>query len=250
MSMAAVAIGTAAVGIAEFGIGASKASKAKKEAAHLEQTRPKASISGQIKDDLSLAESDLSNGISSKALQAYTEQQDKGMSTGISAIQRMGGSANNIGDLFGKSLEGAGSLAMIQEQSRQQKVANLVRARQSYANEEEKVFEFNEWKPWADEVQANAQAKQAASNMEMAGINTVVSAGTSYAGAKGSANALDKANSQQLAMMKEYLGKYGQNKETPTPSESIVPSMFNKVVTPDAPQTYKGGYNFNNYIIN
>lgn len=236
MLLGAVMVGEAAW---KIGSGLVKAGKAKKEAAHLDQTRPKASISGEIKDDLSLAESDLSNGISSKALQAYTEQQDKGMSTGVSTIQRMGGSANNIGDLFGKSQEGAGSLAMLQEQSRQQKVANLIRSRQAYANEEQKVFEFNEWKPWADKAQANSQAKQAASNEINSGIDTAFSAATGFAGNKISSAATDKANSQELKKMQMYFDSGGGSRNQTPQNVDTQGSSFNKGT----------GYNFNSYLL-
>lgn len=222
--------------------------KAKKEAAHLEQTRPKASISGQIKSDLSLAESELAGGISPQAARAYTEQSDKALGTGVSAIQRMGGGANNIADLFGKSLEGANTLAVLQEQTRQQKVQNLVRARQQYAQEEQKVFEFNEWMPWADKAQANAQKMQQAAQMKQKGIGDIFGAGESFVASMGQQKGLEQERNFQKEMMGMYFG--GGNKQAPNPltanGDAVGSFMSNRQGVD--PSLIPHNYNYGTYL--
>lgn len=164
-----------------------KASKARKEAAKLAASRPKYEPSPYYKDAVSLAQSELSTGMSGEAKNAYEQGIDRSLSTSLNAIMKSGGSANNIAEVFDGSNQGRQRLAMMKDNLRLNQIGNLVRAQQLGSEEREKGFQFNEWAPWADAAKANAGERTAADQQIWSGINTVGSAAGSYFGAKGGA---------------------------------------------------------------
>lgn len=172
MSWAAVAV--AGVGAVETGIGAAKASKARKRAAQLNATRPKESISPETKEAVSLQESELS-----KPTNPYGDQ-DRDFTNSLDAILKGGGDANSIGQLFSSDQAGRGRQAAMQEQIRLAKVNNLVASLKGEGQERQDVFGFNEWMPWADASQANAAERQSDQAMVYGGINTAVSGMAGY----------------------------------------------------------------------
>jgi len=184
MSMATIAIGTAAVGAGEAAVGLIKGAKAKKAGAELDKNRPKYNISPYASRDVSMAESSLSGGMGGEATQAYTEGIDKSFSSTLNAILKSGGSGNTISSVFGNTQDGYRNLALMKEQMRMQKMDELVKSHQYYNNELDKEFGINKLDPWKDNKQAVAVEKQNASNLVTSGINTAVSAGMNYLGEK------------------------------------------------------------------
>lgn len=172
MSWAAVAV--AGVGAVEAGIGAAKASKARKRAAQLNATRPKEAISPETKQSVSLLESELS-----KPQNPYGDQ-DRDFTNSLSAILKGGGDPNSIGELFSSDQVGRARMATMQEQIRLAKVNNLVSALRGEGQERQDVFGFNEWAPYADAAQANAAERQSDQSMIYGGINTAVSGLAGY----------------------------------------------------------------------
>jgi hypothetical protein len=168
------------IGLAETAIGMINAGKAKKKAAQLAASRPKYQESPYIKDELSLAESELSTGMSGAASNAYEQGIDRDLSSSLNTILKGGGSVNNVAEVFGQSTQGRQRLALMKENLRLNQVNNLVRAQQDSTEQREKAFQFNQWAPWADQSQANAQARTAAQGQIMSGINTIGSAGMGY----------------------------------------------------------------------
>lgn len=162
------------VGAVEAGIGAEKASKAKKRAAQLNQTRPKESISPETQEAVSLEASELS-----RPNNPYGDQ-DRDFTNSLGAILKGGGDPNSIGSLFSSDNAGRARMATMQEQIRLQKVNNLVSSLRGEGQERQDVFGFNEWAPWADSAQANAQEKQADQSEIYGGINTAVSGLAGY----------------------------------------------------------------------
>lgn len=172
--MAGTTLGASAVlGLGEAAIGFLQQGQANKKAKELAASRPKLAPSQYLKDDLSLAESDLSNGMSAEAKTAYESDMDKSLSSSLGAITRMGGSPNDVGSVFANSATGRARLAIMKDNLRLSKITNLSRARSASEEEREKEFQFNEWAPWADKAQANAQAKQTAQSEIYGGLNTV-----------------------------------------------------------------------------
>lgn len=153
--------------------GAVKEGKAKNEAANLQRTRPKRTTSSFANDDLALSKSELQQGMSADAERAYDTLENKQLSTSLDAILKSGGSVNSVGEVFGKSNEGRANLAIIKDQSRLARVNNLVRSYQMENEETQANFAANEFAPWKDNAEANAEARKAAAQQETAGINTI-----------------------------------------------------------------------------
>lgn len=160
------------LGTGEAVVGLINAGKAKREAAKLEASRPKYKESPYYKDALSLAQSELSTGMSAEAKNAYEQGISRDLSTSLDAILKGGGSVNNVAQVFDQSQQGRQRLTLMKENLRMNNVNNLVRAQQLNEEQREKAFQFNEWAPWADKAQANAKARQGAEDMIWAGVNT------------------------------------------------------------------------------
>lgn len=168
----------------ESAVGLINSFKTKKEAAELAKTRPVRQISPLVGENLSLAENELGNGMSSKAQAAYNAQLDRQQAGSLSAILRGGGDVNNISDVYGAGEEGRQRLAMITDQLRLKQIDNLVKARDNMVDEEDKNFLFNKYAPWADKSQAVAQQRQAANQQIWSGLQTFTGALSGIAGEK------------------------------------------------------------------
>jgi len=172
----------AGIGVAQTVVGLIGSGKAKREAARLQGLRPKYKESPYYKDALSLAESELSTGMSADAENAYEQGTDRDLSTSLNAILQGGGSVNNVAQVFDQSQQGRQRLSLMKENLRLNQINNVVKAQQLNEEEREKAFQFNEFAPWADKAQANAEARKNASNMIWSGINSVGSAAMSAFG--------------------------------------------------------------------
>lgn len=166
------AVVSGVLGLGEAAVGLINAGKAKKEAAALKASRPKLKASPYLKDQLSLAESELSNGMSAEAKSAYEEGLDKTLSTSLGTAMRLGGSPNDVGSIFANNADGRARLAMMKDNLRLNEITNLTRAQDANEEERQKEFQFNDWAPWADASQANAQAKQTAQSEIFSGLGT------------------------------------------------------------------------------
>lgn len=170
----------AALGAAQAVTGLFKSGKAKKEAAELERTRPELGDSPFVEDQLSLAKSELSTGMSGAAESAYEQGLSRDLSTSLDAILKSGGDVNNVADIFDRSQTGRQRLSLMKENLRLSQINNLVNAQGAAENERLQQFQFNEFMPWSDKAQANAQARQGAEGMIWGGLQTLGSAATSY----------------------------------------------------------------------
>ena len=178
--MAAPLLIPAALGAAQTVAGLFKSGKAKREAAELERTRPKIGDSPFIEDQLSLAKSELSNGMSGAAENAFEQGLSRDLSTSLDAILKSGGDVNNVADIFDRSATGRQRLSLMKENLRLNQINNLVNAQGAAENERLQQFQFNEAAPWFDKARANAQARQGAEGMIWGGLQTFGSAATSF----------------------------------------------------------------------
>lgn len=169
----AVGAGTVIYGAVSGGV---KKKKATKEASKLQATRPKLGNSQYAQDQVSLAESELSTGVSGKVSQAYEEGADKDFSSSLSAILKGGGDVNNVGDLFSNKEAGRARLSLMQENLRLNQITNLQRAQTNAESDQKQQFEFNNWMPWADAAQGNAQAREQAQGQINNSINSGIAA--------------------------------------------------------------------------
>lgn len=203
-----------ALGLGEAAMGLINAGKANKQAAELERSRPKLTDSPYLKDQLHLAESDLSTGMSAGAKYAYESDMDRSLSSSLGAITRLGGSPNNVGDIFSADANGRARLAIMKDNLRLQQITNLTRAQDASEEERQKQFEFNEWMPWADKAQANAKARESAENEIFSGINTAGAGAMRFGQQQTSA-------SQFSSYLKTAMG--GGGKTTPPPATTPTP---------------------------
>lgn len=188
------AIVAGAAGLAKTITGLIGGGKAKREAARLAASRPKLTESPYVKDQLRLAQSELARGMSSEADNAYNQLTDRDLSSSIGAILKGGGSVNNIADVFDNSQQGRQRYALMRENLRLNQINNLERANAAADNERRQIFDFNEWRKWADASQSNAAARAQANSQIWGGIDALGSAAISYAGMKNSENMAELNN--------------------------------------------------------
>src|SRR6185503_4614733 len=117
-------------GAAQAAVGLIGSGKAKREAERLQGLRPKYKESPYYKDALSLAQSELSTGMSADAEKAYEQGIDRDLSTSLNAILQGGGSVNNVAELFDASQQGRKRLSLMKENLRLNQINNVVRAQQ------------------------------------------------------------------------------------------------------------------------
>jgi hypothetical protein len=171
----AQSIPATALGVAQTVTGLINSKKTKKEAARLAATRPKLEASPYIDDQLSLAQSELSSGMSGAAERAYEEGLSRDVSSSLDAILKGGGDVNNVAEIFDRSAVGRQRLSLMKENLRLSQIGNLVNAQNAAENQRQQMFQFNEAAPWFDAARANAQGRQKAQDMIWGGLQTVAS---------------------------------------------------------------------------
>jgi|SRR5579863_5122747 len=180
------------IGLGEAAVGFINTEKAAKRAKESGATRPKLAPSSYTKDQISLAESELSTGMSGAAKTAYEQDMDKSLSTSLGTSLRMGGTPNNVGSIFANSAEGRARLAIMKDNLRLSQIRNLYEAQGTSEEEREKEFEFNNWRPWADAAQSNAVAKETGQSEIFSGLNTAAGGVMRYGQEKSSADQFAK----------------------------------------------------------
>lgn len=168
------------IGLGEVAVGLINSSKAKKKAAELSKTRPTLKDSPYLKEQLALTESELSTGMSAGAKTAYEEDIDRGQSTSLGTALRMGGTPNTVSAVMAESNNGRQKLAIMKDQLRLAEIDRLARTQDAMEEFRQQRLQFNEWAPWADESQANAEARKAAQSEIFSGINTAAGGAMRY----------------------------------------------------------------------
>lgn len=150
-------------------------SKANAEANYLERTKPVKKTSQFDRDALAQSESDLANPLSAETEQAYEDNQDRSLSSSISAILKGGGSVNNIADMYGNTAQGRQQLAIVRDNIRMKKVDEYLKQLDKMAQEEEKNWLTNEYGPYINKIKAVAEAKKAAAEQTAKGLDSYAS---------------------------------------------------------------------------
>ena len=215
-----------AIGATETVIGMVNSGKAADEAARLQDSQPKRSTSQFARNELSLAESELANGMSAATKQAYQEGIDRDLCTSLSSALKYGGGVNMVGDLYDKSTLARQKFSMIQENLRLNKIQNTIAAYRNMSEEQDKNFQFNQWAPWADKAQGNAIARQNAANMTMSGINTAGGA------IMNKLSTLDAEGDYDNYMNQGNNSSYIAPNYKPFNSATTVPQPSNAAITP------------------
>lgn len=176
------------LGTAQAAVGLINSRKTKREAARLAASRPKLEASPYLDDQLSLAQSELSSGMSGAAESAYEQGLSRDVSSSLDAILKGGGDVNNVAEIFDRSAVGRQRLALMKENLRLSQINNLVNAQGAMENQRQQMFQFNEAAPWFDAARANAQGRQKAQDMIWGGLQTVASGAMSAGQSAGAQN--------------------------------------------------------------
>lgn len=104
-----------------------------------------------------LAASELAS--QSPGMNAFDESIDRDLSNSLSTILKGGGDVNDVGSLFDGSQQGRQRALMMSDNLRLNKINNYIRTLQGSDASSQQQFQFNQWAPWADKAQANAQAR-------------------------------------------------------------------------------------------
>jgi hypothetical protein len=185
----AISAGLGLYQVAKGLIGESKAAKEEKIA---KANRPILKPGKEFGENVSLAESELTQGMSAKAQKAYQYATDKATGSSLSAILKGGGNVNNIGDLYGANEEGRMRLSSMQDALRLSQIQSVVSARSAKAQEDQTAWQVNEYAPYKDELQALAKEKQGAADSVSRGIGQIGGAAMQYSQEKGEANLYEK----------------------------------------------------------
>lgn len=176
----AVSAAIAAVGLGIAIYGEVKKSQAEKAAKNNLANRPTYTPLPEDDSQLNLAESNASQGMDPTSRQALLNNSQANTAANINAIQRNGGDANAIGNAEGQEQTGLNNLSIYDDQTRQSHMNTLMATYQQYdakrnANND-KLFQVNQYAPWADKQQLYGQ--------QITGANQTMNSGLGIA-AKG-----------------------------------------------------------------
>lgn len=166
-------IAQAGLGAVQSVVGLINAGKARKEAEKLAASRPDYKVDPIVDENLALAKSDLSNGMSSAASKAYNDLNNGQFSSSLSAILKNGGSSNDIGSLYGNNQEGRLRLSMMKDELRLSQINNYLKTSANKQQEDQTQWQVNEFAPWQDAAQANAAARSGAQQQIFGGLNAL-----------------------------------------------------------------------------
>jgi hypothetical protein len=197
--MSGVAIGAAAVGLASATVGFFKEKSAEKSAKRLQSSRPTLKDSPYIKDQISLAESQLSTGMSADAKATYEQDMDRSLSTSLQSVLKGGGNPNNVGEIFSSDQQGRQRLSLMKDNLRLADIDRLTRAQDAAQEMKERQFAVNEDAPWKDAAAATAAAKQGGENQMWSGIGTAASSGMKAVEGINATKALDTTTNMPTA---------------------------------------------------
>lgn len=219
------------LGLAETALGLINSGDTKRKAAELERSRPQYKISPLAGEDLSLAQSELSNG-NSAAERAYSTLDNQQFSSSLGAILKGGGNVNNIGELYGNGQEGRLKLTAMRDNLRLNRVNNLFRASEENQQEQQTAWQLNKFAPWEDKAQANAAARTGAQGQIFNGVNTFGTA------AINAGNSIEEYNRFFPKSINNNTGFNNGGYATGVPTGDIAPSINNGSVLPMANYNY------------
>ncbi len=157
----AVSLGLGLAGLALAGYGEIKKNQAEKRAKQNLANRPKYSALPEDDSELNLATQQASQGMGSGARQQLDNNTDRNLATSANAILMGGGDANAIGSLADKTQNAYNNVAIYDDQARQMHLNTLLGTMSRYNAQRQgnadKEFQVNQYGPWADRQQLEAQ---------------------------------------------------------------------------------------------
>ena len=151
--------------------GAIQKDKARKAAAA--NVRPTYTIPGEEYRNENLAESLAGEGLSAGAQQYLTNQNDRSQSAAYSAILKGGGDGNAIAGAADKFQNGAGQVALYDDQARMNNLNRLQSAWLRMSADKDKAWQVNQYGPYADRAAAIGQQLAGSQQQFNSGLNGV-----------------------------------------------------------------------------
>lgn len=166
----------AAIGIYKVAQGAHEKSQAKKLAA---TNRPVYNIPQSDYNNLSIAQSMAGQGLSDGSKQILLDNADRGLATSVSAVLQGGGNPNDVGGIYKSYLDNLSNVAVYDNQMKLKNMDTLLAANYRMSDQEDKLWQINNWGPYADKLKAAAQLRAMGSESTNSGLSTVASAAMS-----------------------------------------------------------------------
>lgn len=205
------AVGLAlAIGMAAKGLSDQK--KAKKIAAG--NIRPTYSIAPEETANQEIAQTLAGRGLSGATKQSFRTSAERGLSTSIDAILKGGGDTNQVGQVYGTYNDSMGRLAIADDAQRFDNLKILLDNNRRMAAERDKLFQLNEYAPFADKAQEAAALSAQGQQYINSGINTGFNAVSTYA-----TGASQRKSTNRM--------KFGTSDEEYTGDNQYSPSLMN-----------------------
>jgi hypothetical protein len=124
------------------------------------------------------------HGLTEPAMNYYTKESQRGLSSSLGTVLQAGGNVNNIADLYDAYNQGEGKIAAEDSQLKDDHIKNLIEANANLANERDKQWTLNEYEPYKDKIKSANQQMASADAMISGGMNDAASVGAAYAGSQ------------------------------------------------------------------
>lgn len=160
MSFTIAAVATTAIGAGTQIVSGIKQTKAGNKLA-ANNKRPDYIIPDEYKDNVELNASQAMNGLDGDSMNYYTNQANRGLSSGIDAILQAGGNVNTIEGLYDRFDDGNLRTAAQNAQLKTQHIASLIDANKEMAGQKTQAWTLNEYEPYKDTAQLASQQKAA-----------------------------------------------------------------------------------------
>lgn len=176
LTVGLIVAGTSA--LVKTGIGLSQASSAARD--QRGNIRPQYSIPQEWYNNDNLSASMAQHGLTEPAINYYTNQAGRGLSSGLGTILQGGGSVNNVGSLYDAYDTGINKISAEDAQLKNSNIENYIKANSQLANEKDKQWTLNEYQPYLDRSKLNAQKTAAGQANIVGGISDLGNDITAY----------------------------------------------------------------------
>jgi len=189
---AGAAVVTAGVGIYKSVKSAKQEKDAKRQAALLNQ--PKYQIQPEYSQNKNIAAGLAGQGFTSSAKDYLTTENQRGLSTGIGAIESLGGGASDISKLYGAYSRSVSNTAAKDSEVQLQNIQNFMQANKEYAGQKNMAWSLNDDRTYQNKMKELKMAQQIADQNKWEGINSTVSSISALGTSMSNANLLKGTN--------------------------------------------------------
>jgi hypothetical protein len=179
MPLAAGLIIAGAGALVKTGVGLFGAHAAESELAKTK--RPAYPIPKQWFDNVDIAGSQAQHGLTEPALNYYSDEAHRGLSSGLGTILSAGGNPNSVAGLYDAYDNGVSRIAAEDAQLKNQNIKGFIDANSNLANEYDKQWTLNEYEPYKDKVKGLNQKISADKQTAWNGVTDLVNTASAAA---------------------------------------------------------------------